>query len=90
MVRNRSTNTLKHQHEEHENMQLTSKPAPSSLPLQGWGRFSRTSFDLLSSKGVWQPRKLKRKQKKVKQRRGRRSQAGEQEASPVTLLIEVD
>ena len=60
MVRNRGTNTLKHKHEEHDNMQLSLKTTPSGLPLQGSEGISQASLDLSSSRGVWQPRKCKK------------------------------
>ena len=55
-----STNTLKCIHEDHENMQLSPKSAPSGLPIQGSGGFSQASLDLSSSRGVWLPRKCKK------------------------------
>ena len=67
--RSKNVNNHKLSHEKQENSWFTSKLAPSGLPLQGWGRFSRTSFDFSSSKGVWQPRKWKRKGKKVEEMR---------------------
>ena len=60
MVTNRGTNTLKHKHEEHENMQLSLKTTPSGLPLQGSREIRKASLDLSSSRGVWQPRKCKK------------------------------
>ena len=60
MVRSRGTTTLKHKHEEHENMQLSLKTTPSGLPLQGSGGISKASLNLSSSRGVWQPRKCKK------------------------------
>ena len=60
MVRSRGTNTIKHKHEKHENMQLSLKITPSGLPHQGSGGISQTSLDLSSSKGVWLPRKCKK------------------------------
>ena len=60
MVRIRGTNTLKHKHEEHENMKLSLKATPSGLPLQGSGGISQASLDLSSSRGVWLPRKCKK------------------------------
>ena len=60
MMRNRGTNTLKHKHEEHENMQLSLKTTPSGLRLQGSGGISQASLDLSSSRGVWQSRKCKK------------------------------
>ena len=60
MVSNRGTNTLKHKHEEHENMQLSLKTTPSGLPLQGSRGISQASLDLSSSRGVWQLRKCKK------------------------------
>ena len=73
MVRSRGTNTLKHKHEEHENMQLSLKTTPSGLPLQGSGGFSRASLDLSSSRGVSQPRKCKKvkgEEEKITNNRG--------------------
>ena len=43
MVRNRGTNTLKHKHEEHENMQLSLKTTPSGLSIQGSRGISQAS-----------------------------------------------
>ena len=60
MGRRRGINTLKYIHEEHENMQLSLKTAPSGLPLQGSGGISQASLDLSSSRGVWPPRKCKK------------------------------
>ena len=60
MVRSRGTNTVKHKHKEHEDMQLSLKTTPSGLPLQGLGDISQASLDLSSSRGVWIPRKCKK------------------------------
>ena len=60
MVKSMGTNTLKHKHEEHENMQLSLKTTPSGLPLQGSGGISQASLDLSSLRGVWLPRKCKK------------------------------
>ena len=49
MVRSRGTNTLKHRHEKHENMQLSLKTTPSGVLLQGSGGISQASLDLSSS-----------------------------------------
>ena len=80
MVSNRGTNTLKHKHEVHENMQLSLKTTPSGLPLQGLGRISQASLDLSSSRGVWQPRKCK----KVKGEEEKITNSREKEASCLT------
>ena len=74
-------NNHKRSHEKQENSWFTSKLAPSGLPLQGWGRFSRTSFDLSSSKGAWQPRKMEKNERKWK----KGGSSGET-AAPVSLL----
>ena len=80
MVRSRGINTLKHKHEEHENMQLSLKTTPSGLPLQGSGSISQASLDLSSSKGVWLPRKCK----KVKGEKEKITNSREEEASCLT------
>ena len=80
MVRSRGTNTLKHKHEVHENMQLSLKTTPSGLPLQGSGRISQASLDLSSSRGVWQLRKCK----KVKGEEEKITNSREEEASCLT------
>ena len=58
MVRSRGTNTLKHKHEEHEDMQLSLKTTPSGLPLQGSRGISQASLDLSSSKGCLATKKV--------------------------------
>ena len=76
MVRNRGTNTLKHKHEEHENMQLSLKITPSGLSIQGSRGISQASLDLSSSRGVWQPRKCKKvkgEEEKITTSRGKGS-----------------
>ena len=80
MVRSRGTNTLKHKHEKHENMQVNLKTTPSGLPLQGLGGISQTSLDLSSSRGVWLPRKCK----KVKGEEEKIANSREEEASCLT------
>ena len=80
MVSNRGTNTLKHKHEEHDNMQLSLKTTPSGLPLHGSGGISQASLDLSSSRGVWQPKickKVKGEEEKITNNR-------EEEASCLT------
>ena len=80
MVKNRGTNTLKHKHEEHENMQLSLKTTPSGLPLQGSRGISQAFLDLSSSRGVWLPRKCK----KVKGEEEKITNSREEEASCLT------
>ena len=80
MVKSRGTNTLKHKHEEHENMQLSLKTTPSGLPLQGSEGFSQASLDFSSSRGVWLPRKCK----KVKGEEEKITNSSEEEASGLT------
>ena len=80
MVRSRGTNTLKHKHEEHENMQLSLNTTPSGLPLQGSGGISQESLDFSSSRGVWLPRKCK----KVKREEEKITNSREEEASCLT------
>ena len=73
-----STNTLKCIHEEHENMQLSPKPAPNGLPLQGSGGFSQASLDLSSLKGCLASEKMqenKRKEEKITKPEGRKRRA---------------
>ena len=80
MVNNRGTNTLKHKHEEHENMQVSLKTTHSGLPLQGSGGISQASLDLSSSRGVCQPRKCK----KVKEEEEKITNSREEEVSCLT------
>ena len=80
MVKIRGTNTLKHKHEEHENMQLSLKPTPSGLPFQGSGSISQASLDLSSSRGVW----LLRKCKKVKGEEEKITNSRDEEGSCLT------
>ena len=80
MVRSRGTNTLKHKHEEHEDMQLSLKTTPSGLPLQGSGEISQASLDLSSLRDVW----LLRKCKKMKGEEEKITNSREEEASRLT------
>ena len=59
-------------------MQLSPKPTPSGLPLQGSGGFSQESLDLSSSKGCLASEKMqenKRKGEKIIKLEGRKLRA---------------
>ena len=60
MVRSRGTNTLKHKHEEHEDMQLSLKEHLVAFPFKDQGVLVKHPLICHHQRGIWLPRKCKK------------------------------